>query len=155
MQYPRASEERVPLSSHHGAASTLSTGLLVDTNLDTSVPDAYTPPPPPMPFDVALGRSQTPQRAQGASCDKDVGAVQTTSDSVQETTGMDSRGTPAKCEDIKVSSGKEHINLVLDSAKEPEIEPPNSVEPVVSATEEDVCPICLEGNAIIIFFHSL
>ncbi|KAJ6712501.1 hypothetical protein OIU79_008674 [Salix purpurea] len=32
------------------------TGLLVDTNLDTSVPDAYTPPPAPMPFDMAVGR---------------------------------------------------------------------------------------------------
>ncbi|KAJ9173620.1 hypothetical protein P3X46_016737 [Hevea brasiliensis] len=144
--YPRASEEHVPLSSRHGAVSALSTGLLVDTNLDTSVPDAYRPPPPPMPFDVALGCAQTPQGAQEISSDKDDGAVQTTnSDSVQETTGINTRETSAKCEDMKGSDCKAQTNLELDSVKELEVELQKSVEPLISATEEeDVCPTCLE-----------
>ncbi|XP_006580566.1 probable E3 ubiquitin-protein ligase RHB1A isoform X3 [Glycine soja] len=53
-QYPRASEEHVPLSSHPGAASAFSGRLLVDTNLDTSSPDTYRPPPAPIPFNVTL-----------------------------------------------------------------------------------------------------
>ncbi|KAL1326531.1 hypothetical protein AAHE18_13G235900 [Arachis hypogaea] len=52
--YPRASEEHVPLSSHPGAASAFSGRLLVDTNLDTSSPDTYRPPPAPIPFNVTL-----------------------------------------------------------------------------------------------------
>ncbi|CAH1451393.1 unnamed protein product [Lactuca virosa] len=52
--YPIASEERQPLSSSNsGAVSALSTGLLVDTNLETSsIPDTYRPPPAPIPYDV-------------------------------------------------------------------------------------------------------
>ncbi|WJZ99585.1 hypothetical protein VitviT2T_018013 [Vitis vinifera] len=49
---PRASEEHELLSSRHGTASTLSTGLLVDTDLGTSPSDAYRPPPAPIPYDV-------------------------------------------------------------------------------------------------------
>ncbi|XVF77082.1 hypothetical protein PTKIN_Ptkin14bG0011400 [Pterospermum kingtungense] len=53
--FPRASDEHVPLSSHTGAASAFSIGLLIDTNLDVSVPDAYRPPPAPLPYDAVLG----------------------------------------------------------------------------------------------------
>ena len=57
LQYPRATEERVPLSS----AQTLSSGVVVvDTNLETSSPDAYIPPPLPTPFHVAIGVPQPP-----------------------------------------------------------------------------------------------
>ena len=56
---PRASEEHELLSSHHGAASTLSTGLLVDTDLGTSPSDTYRPPLAPIPYDVDLGHPQT------------------------------------------------------------------------------------------------
>ena len=52
-----ASEEHELLSSRHGAASTLSTGLLVDTNLGISPPDTY---------DVDLGHPQTPPAAENA-----------------------------------------------------------------------------------------
>ncbi|KDP25410.1 hypothetical protein JCGZ_20566 [Jatropha curcas] len=145
--YPRASEEHVPLSSRLGAASSLSTGLLVDTNLDTSVPDAYRPPPPPMPFDVAPGRPQTPVGAQETFSNKDDAAEQTAnSGSVQETTGINTLEISAKCEDIKESDCKaQNNNIEFDSAKELDVELSKSVEPIVSATEEeDVCPICLE-----------
>ncbi|KAL6333346.1 hypothetical protein AAG906_028531 [Vitis piasezkii] len=61
-----ASEEHELLSSRHGAASTLSTGLLVDTNLGISPPDTYRPPPAPIPYDVDLGHPQTPPAAENA-----------------------------------------------------------------------------------------
>lgn len=156
LQYPRASEEHLPVSSRHGAVSVLSTGLLVDTNLDTSVPDAYRPPPPPMPFDMVLGHAETPRGAQATSNDKDDGAVQTTnSDSVQATTGINTREISAKCEDKELDC-KAQIDLELDSAKELELDLPKSIEPLISGTEEeDVCPTCLEGNYITIFFRLL
>ncbi|XP_065858320.1 probable E3 ubiquitin-protein ligase RHB1A [Euphorbia lathyris] len=144
--YPRASEEHVPLSSRHAAASTMSTGLLVDTNLDTSVPDAYRPPPPPIPFDVAPRRPQTPQRPQEMTCDKDDGAVPTTnSGSVQGTTCINSREASVECDDLKGSDCKVQTDLEIDPVKEKEVELSKSVGPIVSATEEeDVCPTCLE-----------
>ena len=56
---PKASTEHELLSSHHGAASTLSTGLLVDTNLGTSPPNTCRPPPAPVPYDMDLGHPRT------------------------------------------------------------------------------------------------
>lgn len=144
--YPRASEEHVPLSSDHGGAPVLSTGLLVDTNLDTSIPDTYRSPPAPMPYDVVLGRPQTPPVAQEICSNKRDAAVQTTnSDSVQETVGGNPQENLAKCEDLKESESKAEANFELDLAKESEVELSKSVKPVISATEEeDGCPICLE-----------
>ncbi|KAJ0106617.1 hypothetical protein Patl1_17693 [Pistacia atlantica] len=140
-QYPRASEEHVPLSSHHGGTSALSTGLLVDTNLDTSVPNAYRPPPAPIPFDVSLGRSQTPPVTQEICSSKSDAPVQT--DPVQETGGGNTQ-EPVKCEDLKESESKTEANFEPESAKELEVELSKSIEPVVSVIEEDVCPTCLE-----------
>ncbi|XP_044477020.1 probable E3 ubiquitin-protein ligase RHB1A [Mangifera indica] len=138
--YPRASEEHVPFSSHHGATSAIPTGLLVDTNLDTSVPDAYRPPPAPIPFDVSLRHHQTPPVTQEICSNKSDAPVQTTTDSVQDT-GDGDTGEPVKCEDLKESEDKTH-----ESAKELEVELSKSVEPAVSVIEEeDVCPTCLEG----------
>lgn len=146
MQYPRAPAELVPLSSHHAAGSALSTGLLVDTNLDTSVPDAYTPPPAPMPFDMAVGRPQIPHGLRETCGDKNDGAFQSTnSASGQENTSLNTRETSAECEDVKELDCKAQINSELDLMKELEIELSKSVEPLVSAAEEEDCPICLEG----------
>ncbi|CAK7335575.1 unnamed protein product [Dovyalis caffra] len=143
--YPRAPDEHVPLSSHHAAGSVLSTGLLVDTNLDTSVPDAYRPPPAPMPFDVVVARPQTPQRARETCGDKNGGALQTTNSvSRQEITGLNTWETSSKCEDVTELDCKAQINSELDSAKEQEIGLSKSLEPLVSATDEEDCPICLE-----------
>ncbi|KAL5749924.1 hypothetical protein ACOSP7_024527 [Xanthoceras sorbifolium] len=143
--YPRASEEHVPLSSHQGAASALSTGLLVDTNLDTSVPDAYRPPPAPIPFDVGLGRPQTPPVAQEIRSNKSDAPVQTTPDSIEGTVGGNTQETSAKCEELKESECKSKTNFELESTKELEVELSKSTESVVSAVEEeDVCPTCLE-----------
>ncbi|KAJ7004127.1 hypothetical protein NC653_009105 [Populus alba x Populus x berolinensis] len=147
--YSRTSEEHVSLSSHQAPGSVLqSTGLLVDTNLDTSVPDAYRPPPAPTPFDAAVGRPQTPGRLREVRGDKNHGALQTTtSASGQENTALNTRETLAKCEDAKDLDCKVQINSEPGSAKELEIELSKPVEPLVSATEEEEeedCPICLE-----------
>ncbi|GMY30365.1 probable E3 ubiquitin-protein ligase RHB1A isoform X1 [Fagus crenata] len=144
--YPRVSEEHVPLSSHHGSASVLSAGLLVDTNLDTSIPDTYRSPPAPMPYDVALGRPQTPPLAQEICSNKGDAAAQTmNSNSVQEIVGGNTQETLAECEDLKELECKSQTNFELDSPKESEVELSKSVETVFSATEEDDdCPICLE-----------
>ena len=71
---PRAPEEQELLSSHHGAASTLSTGLLVDTNLGTSPSNTYRPPPTPIPYDVDLGHPQTLPVAEESCVNKNVTA---------------------------------------------------------------------------------
>ncbi|GAV76101.1 zf-RING_2 domain-containing protein [Cephalotus follicularis] len=142
--YPRTSDEHVPLSSRHGTTSVNLTGLLVDTNLDTSVPDAYRPPPAPIPFELVLRHPQTPPRAQEICSDK-TDAVQTTNSDSAETAGCTTQETSAKCEELKESDCKAQTNFELESAKELEIELSKSVEFVISVTEEeDVCPTCLE-----------
>lgn len=144
--YPRTSEEHVPLSSRQGA-SALSRGLLVDTNLDTSIPDTYRPPPAPIPYDVSVGRPHTPPLAQEISGNKSDATLQTTttSDSVQAAAGDNHRETTAKCEDLKDSDCKAETRLELDPIKKSEVELSKSVESVDTATDdEDVCPTCLE-----------
>lgn len=51
---PPVSEERQPLTFAHGTIAAISAGVLVDTNLDTSSPDTYRAPPPPLPYDVLV-----------------------------------------------------------------------------------------------------
>ena len=70
----RASKEHELLSFHHGTASTLSTGLLVDTNLGTSPSDTYRPPPAPIPYDVDLGHPQTLPATEESCVNKNVTA---------------------------------------------------------------------------------
>ncbi|KAK5813331.1 hypothetical protein PVK06_028780 [Gossypium arboreum] len=142
--YPRASDERVPLSSHSVAASALSTGLLVDTNLEVSVPDAYRPPPAPVPFDAILG-PQTPSVAQIHSSKSDEAVQSTNVDSGQETVAANTRETCTKSEDTKGLGCKAQSDTEIESPKELEVELSKPVEPVVSTKEEeDVCPTCLE-----------
>ncbi|KAA3449421.1 E3 ubiquitin-protein ligase isoform X1 [Gossypium australe] len=143
--YPTASDERVPLSSHGVAASALSTGLLVDTNLEVSVPDAYRPPPAPVPFDAILGPPQTPSVAQIRSSKSDEAVQSTNVDSGQETVAANTRETCTKSEDTKGLGCKEQSDTEIESPKELEVELSKPVEPVVSTKEEeDVCPTCLE-----------
>ncbi|KAK7358595.1 hypothetical protein VNO77_00529 [Canavalia gladiata] len=137
-QYPRASEEHVPLSSHQGAASAFSGRLLVDTNLDTSSPDTYRPPPPPIPFNVTFDATQTPTAAQEIHCDKNNTSLNSTnSNPIQEPITGDN-------EELKESESKVQTDLELDSAKDSEIELPKLGEPINLVEEEDSCPICLE-----------
>ena len=144
LQYPTSSEEHVPLSSQRGP-----TPSLVDTNLDTSSPDTYRPPPAPMPYDVAIGRPHSPPVTQEICVDKtgSAAAQTTNSDSVQEAGGGNVQDPSAKCEDLKESDCKGQANFELDAPKEVEVELSKSVESVVLMTEEeDACPICLEGS---------
>ncbi|XP_022760401.1 probable E3 ubiquitin-protein ligase RHB1A [Durio zibethinus] len=144
--YPRASDEHGPLSSHSGAASAFSTGLLVDTNLQVSFPDAFRPPPPPIPFDAVLGPPQTPSVAQGIHNSKSDEVVQTTNvDSSQETVGVNIRETSIKSEDTKEPDCKTQFSTEIESPKGLEVELSKQVESIVSIKEEeDVCPTCLE-----------
>ncbi|XP_054825741.1 probable E3 ubiquitin-protein ligase RHB1A isoform X1 [Prosopis cineraria] len=144
--HPRASEERVPLSSNHGSASAFSRGLLVDTNLETSSPDTYRPPPVPVPYSsVTLVAAQTPPRVNEISENKTNASLQSTNpNSVQEIVTSDGHGNLTKLEEQKELEGRVQSELELDSAKDSEIELQKLEEPVILAEEEDVCPICLE-----------
>ncbi|KAK7318204.1 hypothetical protein RJT34_02903 [Clitoria ternatea] len=143
--YPRASEEHVPLSSHPVAASAFSGRLLVDTNLDTSSPDTYRPPPAPIPFSVTLGATQTPPVAQEISVDKSNTSLHSSnSNSIQEPVSRDNHETPAKLDELKESECKVQTDLELDSVQDSETKPPKSGEPISLVEEEDACPICLE-----------
>ncbi|XP_028767440.1 probable E3 ubiquitin-protein ligase RHB1A isoform X2 [Neltuma alba] len=143
---PRASEERVPLSSNHGSASAFSRGLLVDTNLETSSPDTYRPPPAPAPYsNVTLVVTQTPPGVHEISDNKTNTSIQSTdSNSAEEIVTSDGHGNMTKLEEQKELEGKVQSDLELDPAKDSEIELQKLDEPVILAEEEDVCPICLE-----------
>ncbi|THU60249.1 hypothetical protein C4D60_Mb07t10650 [Musa balbisiana] len=85
---PQDLEEHEPLSSaSHGALSAVSSGLLVDTNLDTSTPDTYQAPPAPLPYDVGLASTQTLRR--------DVDCCATKTDPIQ----LDNSGTTGETND--------------------------------------------------------
>ena len=60
MSYAVSNKERHPISSNSGVASALSTGLLVDTNLETSIPDTYRPPHAPISCDVTTNNPRSP-----------------------------------------------------------------------------------------------
>lgn len=137
----------MPLSSHRAPTSALSAGLLVDTNLDTSIPDTYRPPPAPMPYEVAYGGPHSPPVAQEICCNKGAGGVQTTNSDSVEAAGGNNQDPLAKCEDLKESDCKTKTKFELDAEKDTEVEILKPVESVALATEEeDVCPTCLEGK---------
>lgn len=130
LQCPPALEGQESFRSHEGATSALTAGFLVDLNLETSTPDAYRPPPVPLPYDIVFGRPQS-----------------TDSESVRETISGSSFGTLATCEDFEESDLKTQTGSLLASPRK--IELSRLSEPNVSPLEEeDSCPICLEGGAL-------
>ncbi|CAI9772688.1 unnamed protein product [Fraxinus pennsylvanica] len=144
--YPRVSEVHEPLSSHHETVSALSTGLLVDTNLDTSVLDTYRPPPAPIPYDTHVARPRTLSRDRESSGSKSEPAVETTNtESVEETNSGSTLDTKVKSSD---SDEKVQFSIELKESEEVKNEDDlkKSSERLVSSPldEEDVCPICLE-----------
>lgn len=146
------SEEREPLSSNH---ATVSAGLLVDTNLDTSVPDTYRPPPAPIPYETFEGQPATPSGDQDSSRNKTEVVLQTSNTgSVEDTNAGNTLETKVK--DIECDV-KTELNIELVASKEVEDDnsdelkkPTKSIIPALQE-EEDVCPTCLEG-AIKIFY---
>ncbi|MBA0850507.1 hypothetical protein Goshw_000410, partial [Gossypium schwendimanii] len=147
--YPQASDEHVPLSYHNVAASALSTGLLVNTNLEVSVPDAYRPPPAPMPFDAVVEPPQTPQTPsviQGIHNSKSNETLQTTNvNSSQGTVAVNTQETSIKSENTKEDC-EAQSNTDIESLKGLEVGISKPVKSIVSTKEEeeDVCPTCLE-----------
>ncbi|XP_076910488.1 putative E3 ubiquitin-protein ligase RHB1A [Bidens hawaiensis] len=141
--YPIASEERQPLSSSNGAAST---GLLVDTNLETSIPDTYRPPPAPIPYDVSVGPPRSPLNSnREASGVKQDPPVQTNNESVGEITIGNNDETVTK--EAKGSDCKEVTTIELVATKETDDELEKSGElkkPSGPILPPEECPTCLE-----------
>ncbi|CAO2819097.1 unnamed protein product [Amaranthus hypochondriacus] len=133
---PRTSEEREPLSANHGVAPGRSGGLLVDTNLDTSSPDTYTPPPAPTPYDVDLRRPRTSDLTKSDT------VVEITNTGFEE--GLNNVDSQESCKTdlIKVDS-KTQSELELTPSENPEDDLKKLVESNFTIQEED-CPICLE-----------
>ncbi|CAI9094110.1 OLC1v1029786C2 [Oldenlandia corymbosa var. corymbosa] len=123
-----------PLSSTRGTVSSVSTGLLVDTNLDTSIPVTFRAPPVPVPYETQVG---PPQESRG-------GKNEPVEKSVAE---MNSGSTQVGAVKAVEADGVTNSNAELTKAKEVEDEDlKKSTEPFDTSLleEEDVCPTCLE-----------
>ncbi|XP_018483582.1 probable E3 ubiquitin-protein ligase RHB1A [Raphanus sativus] len=145
--YPRATEERVPLSSAlNRTSSTISSGVVVvDTNLETSSPDAYIPPPLPTPFDVAIGVPQTPEIREESACVdiREVPVEAANTESAQETVDGITLGVPTTTCPCKETETKLQGEIDLESTED--IDPKKlSKDVFVPIEEEEDCPICLE-----------
>ncbi|GAB4834436.1 hypothetical protein Ancab_032692 [Ancistrocladus abbreviatus] len=143
-QYPRTSEEQEPLSLHGAASSSLSTGLLVDTNFETSIPDAYMPLAAPVPPVGDLRLPQMPSGTRGSCGSKNEVTVETANvDSARAIITACSMESLEK--DLEETEGKPQPDLELTSSNDLEVEVNKSGESIFLAEEEeDVCPICLE-----------
>ncbi|XP_011624744.1 probable E3 ubiquitin-protein ligase RHB1A isoform X1 [Amborella trichopoda] len=138
-QYP-SSEGHDTLPSPRSTASAVRPGLLVDTNLDSSIPDTFQAPPPPLPYDEGTGLMQT-SRGSGK-----IGPVRDTSEA--ESLGEPARGGGR---DTLVSGGDQKESNKIETEYDPSspkacnVEKSKLIEPIVPTTdEEDVCPTCLE-----------
>ncbi|XP_009770091.1 putative E3 ubiquitin-protein ligase RHB1A [Nicotiana tabacum] len=145
-RYPTVPEEREPLSSHNVTAAALSTALLVDTNLDTSSPDTYRPPPMPMPYETYVGRPRTPPGNQDGI--KNDAAVQETSTETGVALNT-ADAVEAAEKDNKESEGIVQADVPLAAPKEVEDELEESEELkksniLVFLPPQEECPICLE-----------
>lgn len=143
--YPVVSEEHEPLSSHQGQASTLSAGLLVDTNLETSIPDTYRPPPTPLPYDANLGHPRSPLNNREDSGNKREPPAQiTNTEAVGERNISISGDTQAK--ELKESDCKMQTDIEEAEDLEGELDDADDLkkpcEPIAVVVEE--CPTCLE-----------
>ncbi|XP_021754193.1 probable E3 ubiquitin-protein ligase RHB1A [Chenopodium quinoa] len=137
---PRTSEEREPLSANRGIPAGLAGGLLVDTNLDTSSPDTYTPPPAPIPYDVDLGRPRTPHGRENHLTKNDTTSEIANSGTEEGQNNADSSENQEKKEiDEKTKSVME---LTLSEDSEDDLKKP--IEQNLTIIEEEDCPICLE-----------
>ncbi|KAL7122975.1 hypothetical protein ACP275_01G077700 [Erythranthe tilingii] len=145
--YP-VSEEHEPLSSHHATASA---AILVDTNLDTSVPDTYHPPPAPIPYDTYVGHPSTPSSNQESSDNKTQLVLQTTAAATTTTSEDTNSGDTLETKVKNLESDEStKINADLEESKEVEDEKSDelkkNIEPMFPPLqdEEDICPTCLE-----------
>lgn len=141
LQCSPALEEEESLTSHDVAASAITAGILVNLDLETSIPDTYRSPPTPLPYDMVFGCPQS-----------------TDSDSVRETNSCSSFETSPTCGDLEESDCKVQESSLPISPKKLELSKSNKVN-VLAEEDEDVCPICLEGDnngtSFIIFFSNM
>ncbi|KAG6474483.1 hypothetical protein ZIOFF_068420 [Zingiber officinale] len=128
MQCPRDLEEHEPLSStNHETLPAISSGLLVDTNLDTSTPDTYQAPPAPLPYNVSLESQSTLP-----------GDVEICGNKTDQTPVVNSQTTGQNDDYFETSDCKKKTDSDQNSPK-------NKIgNPTTIPDEEDVCPICLE-----------
>ncbi|KAG9441367.1 hypothetical protein H6P81_017221 [Aristolochia fimbriata] len=135
---PQDLEDHNSLPATHGATSASSAGLLIESNLETSIPDTYRPPPAPLPYDTDLGpQHQTMSGRLDSAGDKDA-------QSARETLSGCSLESLLASEDLKESDPKSKT-APPGTPKVSELEPSKGNESIVPATnEEDVCPTCLE-----------
>ncbi|XP_071708126.1 probable E3 ubiquitin-protein ligase RHB1A [Rutidosis leptorrhynchoides] len=131
--YPIASEERQPLSSNSNATSAFSTGLLVDTNLETSIPDTYRPPPAPIPYDVGGGTSLNNQQTNNIVSVEEISI----SSNNNEIVTKEAKGS--ECKEIT------NIELVETNETENDIEKSDILKkPSGPILPPEECPTCFE-----------
>ncbi|KAL0309255.1 UNVERIFIED_CONTAM: putative E3 ubiquitin-protein ligase RHB1A [Sesamum radiatum] len=125
--YPPSSHEHESLTSHNDVATMLTSGVLIDLNLNMSIPDTYRPPPAPMPYDVVLGRPQSTNVSSGE---------------VTLTGGHSEK--PCRV-DPKQANCRTQMGSFPDSPRKVDVDLLKSNPPTLSAAdEEDACPTCLE-----------
>ncbi|XP_071717285.1 probable E3 ubiquitin-protein ligase RHB1A [Rutidosis leptorrhynchoides] len=119
---PSASEEHESMTPRD---SSYSTRLLVDVNLDTSLPDTYRSPPMPIPFDVVLGIPQTTNTARNGHAFGDL-AYEKPTPTLSSVKKFDQEAVDdsAKMVDVGFQTSKS-----LDCS---------------TMEEDDVCPTCFE-----------
>lgn len=106
-----------------------STRLLIDVNLDTSIPDTYRSPPAPIPFDVVLGIPQSKNTGLNGEAVGDL-AYQ--------------KPTPVKAK-VFDHETDDDIHFINESSRKVEVGFQTSKSLSCSAIEEeDVCPTCFE-----------
>ncbi|XP_011093125.1 probable E3 ubiquitin-protein ligase RHB1A [Sesamum indicum] len=126
--YPPSSDEHGSLTSHNGVATVLTSGVLIDLNLNMSIPDTYRSPPAPMPYDVVLGHPQS-----------------TTVESGEVTLTGGRLAKPCRM-DPKQANCITQTGCLPDSPRKVDVDLLKSNPPTLSAAdeEEDACPTCLE-----------
>ncbi|XP_068639270.1 probable E3 ubiquitin-protein ligase RHB1A [Aristolochia californica] len=136
---PQDLEEHNSLPTTHGENSASTAGLLVDANLETSIPDTFRPPPAPLPYDADLGpQHQAMSGRLENAADKDA-------QSARETLSGCSLERLLASEDLKESDPKSKTAFPPGTPKTSELEASKGNESTIPATnEEDVCPTCLE-----------
>ncbi|KAH7662906.1 Zinc finger RING/FYVE/PHD-type protein [Dioscorea alata] len=134
-----------PVSSAN-VTSSVSTGLLVNTNLDTSIPDTYRAPPSPLPYDVDLACPRT-LLTSFENCGNKPDHMQPADllPPREPVCGDVSEGSDIS-KSLKGSDCKSRTDDGCDTVKVIEDEPSKFCEPVSLEVneEEDDCPICLE-----------
>lgn len=129
---PQTLEERKPVLFTNVTSSVVSPALLIDTNLESSVSDAYQAPLAPHDVDLTV-----PQKPPGKleNCDGHM----------QVTCSGPVAAVIDEGENLKGPDYKNEIISQKDTLKAVENEPFKLCGPnVLSMEEEDVCPTCLE-----------